>query len=92
MTLQEQLPTNMYEWSKFFLIIAIIIACGMVIVNQFTSYYYKEKFLRTPCGLCADLNPQLAACFQATSTYIIKNNSDINYSVDFNKFSAALNK
>lgn len=44
-------------------IIITIIALGIVIINQFFSWYYRAYFLLYPCELCVKLNPEYAGCF-----------------------------
>jgi len=34
----------------------IVIALGTLAINQTLGYYYKAKFLATPCALCEELN------------------------------------
>jgi hypothetical protein len=51
--------------SKQIIVMLIIIALGLVVVNQTLSYFYKAKFLQTPCQLCLELNPQYDDCFMA---------------------------
>lgn len=38
------------------LLIIIIIALGVTAINQTLGYYYKAKFLLTPCQLCEEIN------------------------------------
>ena len=55
------------NWLKVATIIIGVIALGMFAVNQGLGYYYKSRFLQTPCELCAELNPQWQNCFEQTT-------------------------
>jgi len=44
------------QYLKIGVLMAIIIALGMVAINQTFGYYYKAKFLYGPCQLCEELN------------------------------------
>lgn len=44
------------------LIVLLIVGIGMFAVNQTLSFYYKSRFLQTPCDLCLDLNKDLKLC------------------------------
>jgi len=44
------------------LIILLVIGAGMFAVQQTLGYYYKSKFLQTPCELCLSLNSNLSLC------------------------------
>ena len=48
---------------KVILIVISILALGMLAVNQTLDYFYKTQFLKQPCELCIELNPQLSECF-----------------------------
>lgn len=49
------------------LIIVLIISLGVFSVNQSLNYFYKSKFLQSPCKLCEELNPHLKSCFKGES-------------------------
>jgi hypothetical protein len=44
------------------LLILIILALGLFVVNQFLGYMYKVQFLKAPCSLCVELNPEVEKC------------------------------
>ena len=46
---------EIYNNVKVVLIIVIIIALGLIIINQFLSYIYKIELLMSPCELCMEL-------------------------------------
>jgi len=69
-----------YSWLKAILIVVAIISLGTLAVNQTLGYYYKSKFLQTPCELCKDLNPHLEECFEEKSWIVTTNKNEINYS------------
>ena len=48
------------------LIIVIVIAVGMFAMNQAFAWYYKAQFLRGPCALCIDENPDWKAWYEAS--------------------------
>lgn len=39
-----------------------VVALGLLAVNQAIHFTYSSAFLKSPCGLCADLNPAVAFC------------------------------
>lgn len=47
---------------KFFLMIALVLALGFAAVNQALGFFYKAHFLKSPCDLCGELNPQVQEC------------------------------
>lgn len=66
------------------LIIVLIVALGMLAVNQTMGLRYKAEFLKSPCDLCEKLNPHLENCFKESS-YISYSTEKINLSsFDFN--------
>jgi hypothetical protein len=48
--------TILINYLKLALIIIGIIALGTLAINQTLGYYYKTKFLLTPCQLCEEIN------------------------------------
>jgi len=52
-----------YRVARFILIIFLIVALGIFIVKSFMDYRYKIVFIKTPCQLCQELNPQVKECF-----------------------------
>jgi hypothetical protein len=49
-------------WRPRLIYFLVVTALGMLAMNQFLSYYYSAQLLRTPCNLCADLNPDMRSC------------------------------
>lgn len=66
-------------WMKI-LIIAIVVALGMFVFNQWLSYKYKAQFLLSPCELCAKVNPNQSQCVEGC--FRINANSK-NYVINF---------
>lgn len=52
------------EVLKILFWIALVVALGIFAVNQTLTYYYKAEFLKSPCHLCAKLNPNQSLCIQ----------------------------
>jgi len=50
------------NWVRTMIIILLVIWLGMFAVNQVLTYYYKAEFLKAPCQLCRDLNPDVDIC------------------------------
>jgi len=44
------------EYAITLLYIAVVVALGLFILNQFLSYFYKGYLLYKPCDLCEKLN------------------------------------
>jgi hypothetical protein len=42
--------------------IVLVVAIGMLAVNQTLGFFYKAYFLKQPCDLCAELNPEVEEC------------------------------
>lgn len=42
--------------------ILIVVGFGMLAVNQTLSFFYKAHFLKNPCSLCSELNPNQSKC------------------------------
>jgi len=52
------------EMLKILFWVVLVVAIGMVAVNQTFEFYYKAEFLRSPCSLCMELNPEVSEqCF-----------------------------
>lgn len=45
-------------------IILVVVAAGLLVVNQTLGFFYKAAFLATPCQLCGDLNPGVEKCIE----------------------------
>lgn len=66
---------------KDILIILFIIVLGVVLVNQTLGYIYKAEFLKTPCKLCEELNPQLEECFSKPKFNFFSNGTLMDLSI-----------
>jgi|TARA_Y100000310_G_scaffold64427_1_gene59951 hypothetical protein len=44
------------------LIIIGVMAVGFLAFNQGMGFFYKVHFLKSPCGLCSELNPEVDIC------------------------------
>jgi hypothetical protein len=49
---------------KTIAIVLLIIGLGVFAVNQVLTYYYKTEFLKSPCYLCGELNPEVKICIE----------------------------
>lgn len=58
------LSQEFYFYFKFAAIILVVVALGLVVVNQTFAYYYKVHFLKNPCHLCAELNQNQSKCVE----------------------------
>lgn len=50
------------EFVKILAWIAVVCLIGFFALNQFAQFKYHSKFILKPCGLCADLNPEVKEC------------------------------
>jgi len=68
----------------FILIVIAIVALGITAINQGLGYFYKTKFLASPCDLCIELNPHIEKCIvetpKVTSPLLTSFNQSINIS------------
>lgn len=54
------------EWylrMRFLLIMLAVVALGMFCIMKVMDFRYKTVFIKTPCQLCMDLNPEVTSCF-----------------------------
>lgn len=52
------------DYLKLIFMILLICSLGLFVINQILSYHYKAVFLKTPCKLCLELNPEVSTnCF-----------------------------
>ena len=47
---------NLISFLRFLLYILLVVGLGLIAVNQGIGYFYKSRFLQTPCELCKELN------------------------------------
>ena len=66
--------TKAIQIGHFILIIILVVALGILAMNQGLRFYYASAFLQQPCELCSDLNPHLDNCIHAK--YYEDNTSD----------------
>lgn len=63
----SKVPNNnrsLADYLRLLFWIVLVVAIGMVAVNQTFEFYYKAEFLKTPCALCLELNPEVSKqCF-----------------------------
>jgi hypothetical protein len=55
---------QLYNIGKMVALGLIVIGLGLFMLNQAFAWYYKAEFLKTPCVLCAELNPDVKECIQ----------------------------
>lgn len=63
---REEMPKR--DWVKTSVMILLIVAIGTFAVNQVLEYHYKAEFLKSPCMLCRELNPDVSACLTYAGT------------------------
>ena len=56
------------DWLKLAFWILLVVALGMLAVNQTLGFFYKAHFLKAPCDLCAELNPGVEQCIANLNT------------------------
>jgi hypothetical protein len=54
--------------------ILLIISLGLFALNQTLDYIYKAQFLKNPCQLCMQLNPDVQDCIIMKENIYFKNN------------------
>lgn len=55
---------SLKDVAKTLLIVVAVVAVGMIAVNQTLEFRYRAEFLKAPCKLCLELNPDVAEqCF-----------------------------
>jgi len=60
--LQQDKLKDKYLKLRFAAIILIVVAAGLFVINQALEYHYKAEFLKKPCKLCGELNPEVQNC------------------------------
>lgn len=55
--------------ARFMFIVLLIPVLGLIAVNQILEFHYKTEFLKTPCSLCAELNPGVQQCITEINTH-----------------------
>lgn len=53
---------SLKDWLVLAFLIVLVVSLGMLAVNQTLEFFYKSEFLRSPCGLCGKLNPEVEQC------------------------------
>lgn len=66
--------------AKFCLIVIGVVALGLLAVNQFMDYRFKNYFLLDPCGMCAELNPHKIDCLYPKAESAPIDYGNINFS------------
>lgn len=83
---QEQGRRKKNYWMMLIMVL-LVLALGLTAINQGLGYYYKSKFLQTPCELCAELNPQYQECFKPHIIYKEGEVEKINITISEDLFS-----
>lgn len=52
------------NWAIAIFIVIAIVAIGLFAINQFIEFRYSATFLRGPCQLCVELNPEVGGCWE----------------------------
>jgi len=80
----------MNEKLKLILTILIVVAVGMLAINQILGLYYRSQLLLSPCDLCSELNPHLNKCFEEASNVLIDPSTNkivgTNITIDLDNF------
>lgn len=50
------------SWLRFSFWLILVVALGLLAVNQGMKFFYGAHLLKSPCNLCADLNPEVKSC------------------------------
>lgn len=58
----EEVKGYKRNWLKTSVMILLIVGLGLLAVNQVLEYIYNAEFLKAPCQLCRELNPDVAVC------------------------------
>lgn len=58
---KKELP-QFFIWLRPILIMLLILAVGFLALNQGMGFFYKIHFLKSPCDLCGELNPEVTRC------------------------------
>lgn len=48
----------------FAIIILAVLGFGFLAVNQTLQFFYRAHFLKAPCDLCKELNPNVSSCIE----------------------------
>lgn len=52
------------DWIRLLFWISLVVGLGMLAINQSFEFYYRAEFLKSPCKLCLELNPEVSKkCF-----------------------------
>lgn len=62
-------PKSFKQILQTLLIICAVVALGLYIINAVIDYRYKVEFLKTPCGLCAELNKEQSQCINGCFSF-----------------------
>ena len=55
---------NLREILRLLFWIGLVVAVGMLAINQSLGFFYKAHFLKQPCDLCGELNPEVKQCIE----------------------------
>jgi len=69
------------ERLKFYFWIVLVVALGLFAVNQGLEFFYKAHFLKAPCDLCTELNPQFKDCISPSAYPPLSLTNWANYSI-----------
>jgi hypothetical protein len=61
---KEKAPASVKELALTALYIISVVALGMLVLNQWLGFHYKMQFAQSPCGVCAEANPEIKNCMQ----------------------------
>lgn len=70
-----------YKLLRSLLLLVLVVTIGLLGVNQALKYTYNSQLLQTPCGLCAELNPNFTDCMITKQIINSSYNYNINISV-----------
>jgi hypothetical protein len=62
--IKEWMLNDYYILGRFLLIMFLVAGAGVFMVNQALKFKYNAEFLKQPCGLCTELNPNQSGCLQ----------------------------
>lgn len=58
----ESESIGLFALLRFVLIIIGVLAFGFLLINQALGFFGKIHFLKSPCDLCGELNPEVQSC------------------------------
>jgi hypothetical protein len=74
----KQTKPSLKDTLTIIVLILLVVALGTLAINQTLEYFYKSRFLQTPCSLCKELNPGAPIMSLPGNNLTINPNQNIN--------------